>query len=177
MQLFVDILCVSVLFIVIFQDFKNRSIAGIIIPALLVLFFFKSYFESNFTTILHYFLINNAFILLQILLVTVYFSLRFKKMLNVINNYLGSGDVLFLMSMTTLFTPLNFIFFYIIAIFITTLSYGTYLVASGRRDYPIPLAGSMAIVLIVFFVLQYFFDGLKFSNETLVENTIKKWMT
>ena len=116
-------------------------------------------------------LINLAFIFLQLLFLTIYFSIRQKQVIDITKAYLGWGDILFWIALSFLFSPLNFFSFYFISMLLSLISA---LVIRGIRKEAstIPLAGIQAFVLVFVLVINFFFHFTAFQDDGLIENII-----
>ena len=154
--------------VIVFQDFKQRQISWFLIPLAFTGFVCKAVFYKN--SVAHDFLFNAAFILLQLICLTVYFSVKNKKLLNIMDTYLGLGDILFLVVVCTVFSPVNFILFYLFSMILTLLGVLVYNSFSKKQTTTIPLAGSMAAILLVLVIITIAFPGLNFYNDSLVLN-------
>lgn len=107
---------------------------------------------------------NLSFIIIQLVLLTVYMSVKNKKFVNIVNTYLGIGDILFFIVIAAAFSPFNFIVFYIISTILTLL--GFLLVSAVKKSTgEIPLAGSMASMMIVLMFLNFYLPDLNFYND------------
>lgn len=154
--------------VIVFQDFKQRQISWFLIPLAFTGFVCKAVFYKN--SVAHDFLFNVAFILLQLICLTVYFSVKNKKLLNIMDTYLGLGDILFLVVVCTVFSPVNFILFYLFSMILTLLGVLVYNSFSRKQTNTIPLAGSMAAMLLVLVIITIIFPRLNFYNDSLVLN-------
>lgn len=131
--------------LVAMQDFKSRAIS-----AYLPIFVFISSFvysccwfdiqEVAISTIINFALLSFQFALL-------YLYVRiFKKANDLTDSYLGWGDILFLLALGPLFSPLNFVLFNLLCFISIALGYFTYTGLSPKADRHIPLAGLVAII-------------------------------
>ena len=143
--------CYALLFLilcaVVYQDFRYRGIYWIVFPFLLVVCCMSRFLMSPFEFWLDA-VINCAFILLQIGLLHVYFFIKQRQIVKITNTYLGLGDILFLLSISPLFSLTSYIVFYIISLFATLIASLVY-ISVAKKQLLIPLAGFQAIVLLV----------------------------
>src|SRR5256885_516691 len=99
MPLLFTSLCIALLVAVAYQDFRHRKISLYLFLILLVsiasTFFFDSIFggHNSFLNIA----INLVFILLLLIGGGIYFFLRRGGSINILDNYIGKGDVVFLL--------------------------------------------------------------------------------
>lgn len=144
------VLLFLILSIVIYQDFCHRGISWIIFPSLLVVCCICRFLisPSNFGLDP---VINCAFLLIQISLLHVYFLIKQKRIVKITNVYLGLGDILFLLSISPLFSLISYLVFYVLSLFVTLIASLVY-ISVTKKQLLIPLAGFQAIVLLVVIV-------------------------
>ena len=157
-----------VLSVIIYQDFKSREISWFLIPLLLTIGCTNALINIDFTSFLTYSSINLTTVILNLLGVTIFVSLKEKKITNIVDSYLGLGDILFFLVLTVLFSPINFFLFFIGSILIISLIYGGVFLFNKNKETLIPLAGAMSLLLIVALVLQYFTPSLNFYQDFLI---------
>jgi hypothetical protein len=92
--------------------------------------------------------INALLIVVQLIGIAAYFSIKHKRFTNIINTYLGSGDLWFYGIVACSFSPMNFVVFNITACFIILLVFAVTGIKS-LQEKTIPLAGCLAIGLVV----------------------------
>lgn len=165
MQLLIDIVLVVLLAIVVVQDLKQREISWLLIPFLLGVFLAKGFLLISFGELIRNSLLNVCFIVLQLLVLTVYISLKNKKIINVINSYLGLGDVLFFVVICVAFSSVNFILFYVMSLLFTLGGFIIYNLLATKTTKEIPLAGAMAMVMITLILLNQFMPQFDFYND------------
>lgn len=169
MLLLADICLWFCLGCVTFQDLKQRRISWFLIPLLLIGFVTKGILVSDAPdNLLKDSLINFSFIGIQLLLLTLYFSIKNKRPINIVNTYLGIGDILFFIAICAAFSPLNFIAFYVISMLITLVSVVFYSVISGKEIGEIPLAGIMALVMSILMLASLFIPALDLYEDKML---------
>jgi hypothetical protein len=138
------------LLIIIYQDFKNRTIWWGLIPLLTVVIAI-----IGFHTINHYlwriWLVNGLFFSLQLLVLTIYFSVKNKQLINITNKQLGLGDILFFIPLSGFFSLSKLIPFLIIILLGSIIA--VLILPKHRQN--IPLAGVIAVGLIVVLILEW----------------------
>ena len=120
------------------------------------------------------FLFNAAFIMVQLICLTIYFSIKNKKFQNIIDSYLGLGDVLFFVVVGTVFSPLNFIAFYLCSMIVTLLAIIAYNSFSSKQTKDIPLAGAMAAALMILLFITWAVPGVDLYNDGYLLNILHK---
>ncbi len=163
-----EILAIGLLGIVVFQDFRQRAISWLLIPGLLVLFAAMAISANNLNDAAFNGLINLAFVAIQLICLTAWFSLKNRKFTNIVNSYLGIGDILFFCVLCLAFSPVNFIFFYLGSLILTIIGFVSYSGLRKESNKEIPLAGAMALGLIACFIYKYLHPGCSFYTEAFV---------
>jgi len=161
------------LLIIAYQDFKYKSVSWLLFPVLLIISFFISVLQIKFNRLFISFFYNFSFITLQLIILTIYFSLKKKRFVSIINNFLGLGDVLFLIAVAFLFLPVNFILFNITGFFFTLLIFSFALFGKSTH-YRIPLAGTLSFLLNVLIVLKVLFNLDFLLNESIFFQLINR---
>ena len=162
-----DILSIILLGIIVFQDFKYKAISWIILPLLFVFTLISAFQKNAVIYVGEQFILNMAFILFQLAMVTVYFSVKNRKMINIWNTYLGLGDLLFFIILAGSFSFINFVLVYLSSLFIIIVAYALYRIIKKDGSEQIPLAGGMAAVMI-FCLLFKNSKNLNFYDNTFV---------
>lgn len=157
-----------------YQDFKSREVQWFWFPLLLVLALFKIWYLDQFKELFS-FLLNVIMVLLQLLLLTLYFSIKERKLINIADSYLGWGDILFLLNLCFLLSPVNFILFYLVSLLVTITSYLIYntFVNSSK---PIPLAGLQASVFTIAYISDLSSPNIDLLNDFTSQEVLKGWI-
>lgn len=174
MKIIVEILLFIVLGIIVFQDMKFRAISWVLIPALCVLLFVKSSLAFETENLLSNVIINCSFVIVQLVLLTIYISFKNSKMTNIINTYLGIGDILFFIAISIAFSPLNYILFYVLSLTFTMFFFVAYKTVKKNASQEIPLAGSMAAMLILLNALSMIQPQFNYSGDILLSTFINQ---
>lgn len=135
---------------IVYQDFKFRAISWWSIPLLASLLLFQKQANSTWSETSIYTLFNVGIIVFQFLVISLYFSIKQKQIINIFKKYIGIGDLLFLIAIAPFFDPMQFVFFEVfslIAILIASLGYGF---VKKSWSFKIPLAGMQAICFILY---------------------------
>ena len=154
--------------IIVLQDFKHRLISWPLIPLLFLCFLAQGLIKSPIPELFRYTLFNLTFIFLQLLVLTLYISIKQKKIVNIINSYLGLGDILFFAVITIAFSPINFILFYLAGLIFTLISYRIYIAIHTAGSKEIPLAGTMSAAMILIILTDCWAPGNHFYDDTLL---------
>jgi hypothetical protein len=173
--LLLKILVLTLLLTIFIQDFKTRAVYWVAFPilftSLCILHYIKYY---AFSEIWQPTLVNFAFLALQISLISLYFSIKNKRFVNIVNGLLGLGDILFLLSITAYLSALNFLFFYVISLLLVLLAWSVRQSISVKKNREIPLAGMQALILMVFLTCDWWLKLFNLTDDTWLLNLITK---
>lgn len=152
--------------IIIYQDFSARLISWWTIPWVL---FIAGYLAVNNPFWQWQFLaFNFVFLVVQILAVSLYFSIKNRVWVNITKSYLGIGDILFFVAICPLFSPVHFCFFFIGTLILTLIMALIYQLTIKKLK-TIPLAGAMSICLISYYLGLYFYGTSPYNDWPLVQ--------
>ena len=109
-------------------------------------------------------IINVVFLALQLALLTVYFSIKEGRAINITKNLIGWGDLLFLVAIAFYFSVLNYILFYVLSLVLTLIVWKIWTVrrASSKE---VPLAGLQAMIFLIFAVCDWLSPQLKLTDD------------
>ncbi|MFN3402674.1 MAG: hypothetical protein ACK40G_01175 [Cytophagaceae bacterium] len=167
MNIVYSISAILILVVMFIQDIKFRAITWYLFPALMIMFSLYSINQSGIRDMMFNTSVNLGFLLLQLVLLTIYFSIKNKRFIWITNDYLGIGDILFFVCIAFLFSPMNFIFFYLISLVVIVLGY-LFMVLFRKSVSTVPLAGLQAILVIPLLLLNHFFSLIITSDHLIV---------
>ncbi|MCC8427241.1 hypothetical protein [Mucilaginibacter sp. UR6-11] len=171
----IKILTLTVLLLIFLQDILSRSVYWILFPILTALFI-------AIRLLLHQFgfdtwqaiLINVAFLALQLLLVSAWFSFKHGKQINIMTDLLGWGDVLFLLATTFYLSVLNFLFFYITSLIAVIVLWFLWKGIGRKKNKHIPMAGFQAVFFMAFLTNDWWLMHLNIMNDDWLLHLIVK---
>lgn len=149
MILLCKLLAIGTLAIIAFFDFKYQEFPWWTIVSLSVLFSFLGIAKVGFTVFLLQSTLNLSFLIIQLAAFTLWISIKKKQFINVINSYIGLGDILFFFCTTLLFAFENFILYHLASLLLTTIFGLFWLKVTSRRNNRIPAAGILSVILIL----------------------------
>ena len=168
MQLLLLLGLFSSLIILAYQDFKDREISWWTLPLIIILYEFYNQ-EIKIEQLIH-FGYNIIFILLNGLIVSIYFSIKEKRWVNIINSHLGLGDILFFVVCALMFNLPNFIIFMFFSFVSAILFYLIFYFIRKKAELQIPLAGVMATLLIPILILDFLSQSSIMRNMEWLNN-------
>lgn len=147
------------------QDFKLRAVYWWLFLLLLAALAQAKFIQTNSQQLIHDFATNVVFLSAQLLFLTVYFSLKERRMVNVFNSYFGLGDLFFLFAICCYFSFFNYILFYLLSLFLSIVISLLLVPIVKNMSSKIPLAGIQALFLMAFLTVDYFNDKVNFTSD------------
>lgn len=149
----VMILCLA---FICYQDLLYRAVYWFCFPVLAAVMFMLKYNLSGLEEALAQAGYGLAFLIVQLAILWIYFSIKKKTFINLTNDYLGWGDVLFLAAIACYLSPANYVIFYVISLIAVLLYTLTAALLSDKARNPhIPLAGLQAALLVLMMLIDY----------------------
>jgi hypothetical protein len=143
----IKVITIVALLAIFGQDIRSRSVYWWLFPALLIgLLNIRLLEHEPFTIIIRSTGMNLVFLVLQLLIVSAYFSLKHRSWVNITRQLLGWGDILFLAAITVYLSFLNYLLFYLVSLTMSLLI-GLSFQAGNGKPGQIPLAGLQALAL------------------------------
>ena len=167
-------LVVTFLLYLLYQDIRYRSIYWICFPVLLFLMIILGFQEIKVFDIIQNSIFNAGFLLIQLLLLTLYFSIKQGRLVNITDGLIGWGDVLFLFSISCYLSPINYIAFYMLSLLVI-LSIIIICAASKKENLKIPLAGLQALLLVVFLVVDWTNTRINIHSDNWLLTLLNLW--
>ncbi len=165
MFVFIDIYTILLLLIIVIQDIRHRAIFWFLIPLLFIAFAAKGLLLLPITQLIRNFSINIGFVFFQLVILIIYISVKNKRPVFIINSHLGLGDVLFLVVMCIVFSPVNFIVFYVGSLIFSLIAFISYMLTTRKASENIPLAGMIAILLVALIIVNWVFPEMNFYKD------------
>lgn len=152
------------------QDFKFRAVYWWLFPLLFFALGLLTYDRTGANQITTNLFANFGFVSLQIALLSIYFSVKERRLVNIFVHHFGIGDLLFLLSVTVYFSLFNYILFYVTSL-IMVIVFTLILNQLVKKTNPkIPLAGEQALLLVLFMAVDWFSSTINFITDFWVVN-------
>lgn len=135
------------------QDFKYFAISWGWIPVLIILGVVEGINVLPIEVLMQDYMMSLSFVVVQMILMTVWFSIREKRVVNLSKNILGLGDILFLIVLTFYFSFINYLIFVIGSTILIASIFFINKKVKTNQENRIPLAGAMALGLVVIRIL------------------------
>jgi len=165
------VLSLLLLAIIFWEDMRYRAVHWSLFPLLAVMLT-GTYLTSHdgLNTLIMNAGSNIAFLVLQFILITLYFSIRQKSRVNVFNNLIGWGDVLLLLAICFYCSLLNFIGFYLLSLLLILAGWITYRLIFSKGSKQIPLAGLQALLFAGTVAVSWFHSGIDLTQDDWLLN-------
>lgn len=158
-------LTILILIAIAVQDFRQRLVFWFFFPILSLLFFVKNQQLSSFGVGVSDIVFNFSIIGLILIYLKVFFSIRNKKWVKIIDEKIGLGDLLFFASLAFLFPIINFFAFLWLSFVSIVLVYTCARLLKLNTSRNIPLAGILSAFLIPIYAVEIYFNKI-ITNRT-----------
>jgi hypothetical protein len=115
---------------------------------------------------------NLLFIGLQLAILTIYFSLKNRRVVNITHQLLGWGDILFFLAAAFYLSVLNFVFFYVGSLIVVLFCWLLWQLISVKGGRYIPLAGFQSILLIMFLIADWYCFHFDVTNDNWLRHVL-----
>lgn len=165
--MFAHFLLTLIFITVIYQDFKERAISAWTVPLIFAISIYLAWTNNLWQVWFLYF--NIIFIGIQLLGVSLYFSVKHRRWVNITQHYLGIGDIGFFVAISPLFAPVHFCLFFIGALILILLGAAVYHL-SIKKLKTIPLAGAMSICWFLYVLLLSYYNLSSYNDWHLLQH-------
>ncbi len=154
---------------------KSRSVYWFLFPLLAIVFIsMRLWNHCADRDWIQTTLINISFVIVQLVILSIYFSIKNRRWVNISTGLLGIGDILFLLCITLYLSTLNFLFFYIISLIMVLICWLVWQLIISRKDKSIPLAGLQAFLFSLFLMADWWIKHFNLTDDSWLLNLIKK---
>jgi hypothetical protein len=147
------------------QDFKYRAVYAWLFIVLLISFAVAKGYSTTWTLMWQDLGFNLAFLGLQLILLTIYFSVKSHKWVNIFRALFGLGDLFFLISISAYFSTYNYIAYYLLSLIFVLLLTLILRLFRQPKNASIPLAGEQALLLMICMLIAYFVPDLNLVSD------------
>jgi hypothetical protein len=152
-----EIIAIIAALIIALQDFRSRTVSAFVLLLLFAALLASALYKRSAIEALSFAFINIALVVLQMGGLTLYFSLKNKELTNIFDSYIGWGDIALFLALAPVLAPLNFVLLFLGTTFIGLVGFILAKIIRPKISREIPLAGVMALMLCMLFVLKYTF--------------------
>lgn len=140
-------IAVPILLYIAYQDFKERAVTWFLFPIVFILGIIQVVLANEYWTEV---LMSLSFVMIIFLSLTIYYSIKYRKLHVIIDQELGLGDVLFLLILPLFMSSIYFLTFFVLSNLVAVMVFGLILIKERNR---IPLAGVQALMLALVLLL------------------------
>lgn len=153
---------------VFYQDLRYRAVYWWCFPVIFVLLLVLTRENADWHSVVANSLYNVAFLLLQLVVLTVYFSFRQRKLVIITKGLLGWGDILLLLCLAFYFSPLTYLLFYVSSLIIVLLFTLLIRLKDKEAGMKVPLAGLQALLFAILLVADW--------NSSFINTASDDWL-
>lgn len=162
--------------LILLQDFRSRSVLWILFPLLAAAGILLGYREVGLKQLLLNSAVNLVLLLMQLVLLALFFLPRTGWRIKAMTEKIGPGDVLFLIVCCFFFSPVNFLAFHIVSLLLALVLHFIFL---RNRKYnssgsTVALAGWQALALLLVLLLAPA-TGVLYSDDWLLNSLLWKY--
>ena len=168
-----SLLLLSIIFV---EDLLYRAVHWFLFPLLAISLALTACLlpSQTLSSFLMQALFNIAFLILQFVLISLYFSFRQKRWINIFRDLIGWGDILLLLSLCFYCSFIGFVSFYLVSLVIILAGWFCYTQLSKNRNSQIPLAGLQASVFICCLIVSWFHPSFDLARDEWFINALRK---
>jgi hypothetical protein len=153
-----------------YQDFRSRAVTWFFFPLLALWGAGLAFSELRSMPLLgRYVAINCGFLVVQLVVLRLWYYIRQKEKRPFIDHAIGKGDIFFLLAAGCFFSPVNFLLFYLLSLFFSLIAYLTLRLwpAVASRAPTVPLAGLQAAFLLLCLPIHLLLN-LPFTDDSWI---------
>ena len=172
-MIILKILLLVILLLIFYQDLRFQAVSWIFFLFVLLINSFLAVKSLPLSDILFSVVIIILFIFFQFTIIYLFSWVKFKKRINIFNSVFGLGDLLFLLMITPIFSPLNFILFFIASLIFTLLIFAILKGFNLLKAKKIPLAGLQSLFLFLLILSQIFIKFSLYNDYYILKYLVK----
>lgn len=154
---------------IFYQDLRYKAVYWICFPILALLLFSLKFWETGFLNTIIDAGYGLLFLLIQLLVLWGYFSIKHRRAVDITNDHLGWGDILFLVVLTLYLSPGNYILFYISSLFLVLIyALCTAYLQKKHAGKHIPLAGLQAFLFAMIIITHPLIPAVTLYNDNWI---------
>lgn len=148
------ILLLSVFFLILYQDCKDRKVYWFLYPAIGILVFLLQISISPVYSVLINSVFNLLFVAVLLSVCYLYATFRLKK--NLLKEVFGLGDVLFFIFIAFSFSIVSFLILFVFSLFFSLLLH--FVLQHKQAEKTVPLAGYMSLFFGTVYGISFFYE-------------------
>lgn len=152
---FLKILLITIFFLILFQDCKDRKVYWFLYPIVGVLVFVLQMEVVPISSVLVNASLNLIFIFILLSVCYLYAAVKLKKPL--LKEVFGLGDVLFFIFIAFSFSIISFFVLFVFSLLFSLLLH--FVLQHRQTEKTVPLAGYMSLFFGVVYVISFFCES------------------
>ncbi len=162
-----------ILLLIFYQDLRFQAVSWIFFLLGFLINFFLAVKSLPFPDILLNMVIILLFIFFQLAIIYLFSWVKFKQRINIFSSVFGLGDLLFLIMILPVFSPLNFILFFIVSLVFTLLVFVALKEFNLLKIKKVPLAGLQSLFLFLVILSQIFIKFSFYNDYYILQYFVK----
>jgi len=158
----INIILLCTLLAVVFQDLKHRAI-HVVLPILLCIGAIARFLILEHA--ISELLFTGVFLVLVLLGLFIYTSVKSKRIINPIDSSIGLGDIVFFIAIIPLFFSTTYILFFSTGMLFTI---ACHVLFTKNKEAHVPLAGYLSIYLILLLIVDFCIDKELFYTHNII---------
>lgn len=171
MQTALVMLHAATLVAIAWQDFSSRSVWWVLLVGCIVATFAEGWMLQG-AGLMPIAGLNLALMLAQLVLLKAVFTIKNRQNTTVADKLLGWGDILFFAVPCLYFSVFNFVIFYVLSLLVVLLAYILWKRYNAKTDSEIPLAGGMALLLLLARIPEYTMAGYNRYTDPITQQLL-----
>jgi hypothetical protein len=165
--LILQLIIITLLLLIFTEDMQSRSVHWFFFPLLALALIAYRYLTltASFSDLFKSVSLNLAFLVVQLAVVSAYFSIKHKRIIDITSGLLGWGDILFVTCIAFYLAVLPFILFYITSLIVVLSFWLVYQSISKKKNQAIPLAGLQAILFAVLLTTSFLKPEINLTSD------------
>ncbi len=162
-----------ILLLIFYQDLRFQAVSWIFFLLGFLINSVLAVKSLSFPDILLNMVIILLFIFFQLAIIYLFSWVKFKKRINIFSSVFGLGDLLFLIMILPVFSPLNFILFFIVSLVFTLLVFVALKGFNLLKIKKVPLAGLQSLFLFLVILFQIFIKFSLYNDYYILQYFVK----
>lgn len=171
-MLIFDALLLVLFAIIAYQDFRQREVVWYVFPIIFVVIVLKALNEIAFPELVNYFGINVLFVTLQMAVLFMFYAIKNRRFVNIIDRYIGLGDLILFVLLCASFSPILFGLFFITSLILLTIVFIIVQLTHSKNNNAgrptVPLAGGLSVSYIVVIIAGFFITDFNMYNDNFI---------
>ncbi len=145
---------VVILLSLAYQDWKERQVSWLFFLPFSGVLIYQSMNVVTLRLFMQNFLFSFGYLIVQMALIWLYFRLKTKRKVTIINTYFGLGDLLLLLIFTLSFSAINYVIFLTLGMLFSIVLHLLIVQFSSIQDNSVPLVTYFSIFYLLLWSLQ-----------------------